>query len=416
MDLRLLCLSFWTPPIVRPQSILIGKLLPEWKNQGIEPVVLTYETCGNWDVNFPIFKIPQYSCRMGIRYIPFLNRVNEKLYFERLYNVASEIIRKYQIRLVFSFSNPQESNILGAMLKERLGIKFVSHFSDPFANHPNKSFFAKSLGRFSRKERYVVEQSDHIVFVNPFLKEFVLRKYRQAIQDKGVVIPHCYDSRLYPLRRRKNEKFLLSHIGAFKEPGRTPEPILKALCLVQKKYPDLRKVFQLKLVGGANEYSQYTKKKLEDLISEFELEGIVEIIPVVSYKESLELMVNSDCLLLIDMDMPQCPQLPSKLIDYIGSKSNILAITSPGSATDQVMNRLNGKTFAYSETTELADYLASLIDGNVDFSFDSEYANEFEVKNISYLWKQLFLKNMQNEKCLWSSEADEQQSNRFRFS
>ena len=59
-----LCLSFRTPPTVRPQAILIGKMIPEWMAQCLEPVIITYESNGDWDIGAHEYQqsTPSVSC------------------------------------------------------------------------------------------------------------------------------------------------------------------------------------------------------------------------------------------------------------------------------------------------------------------------------------------------------------------
>ena len=44
---------------------------------------------------------------------------------EKLYRLARSGVNDYQPNVIFSFANPQESNLLGAMLHERLALPFV---------------------------------------------------------------------------------------------------------------------------------------------------------------------------------------------------------------------------------------------------------------------------------------------------
>src|SRR3989344_9046948 len=67
-QIKPLCLSFWTPPTNRPKAILICKMIPEWINQGIRPVIVTYEKNGDWNIDTPVYKIPQFKLR------DFINR------------------------------------------------------------------------------------------------------------------------------------------------------------------------------------------------------------------------------------------------------------------------------------------------------------------------------------------------------
>src|SRR3989344_3212843 len=122
-NLKVLCLSFRTPPQVRPQAILIGNLL-------------------------------------------------EKRYFYRLFKQMEEIVKKHQINLIYSFSNPYASNIVGAKLKEKLGIKFISNFSDPWYDDPYQSFSKSEKKDIARKEKNIIQTSNRIIFNNEIAKKF----------------------------------------------------------------------------------------------------------------------------------------------------------------------------------------------------------------------------------------------------
>jgi len=61
IPLKVLCLGFWSPPLIRPRAILLGKIIPEWLNQGIKPVVVTYDNGGQWNVEAPVYRISQFG-------------------------------------------------------------------------------------------------------------------------------------------------------------------------------------------------------------------------------------------------------------------------------------------------------------------------------------------------------------------
>ena len=238
---KILCLSFWTPPIVRPQSILIGKMIPEWQKQGLEPVIMTYNICGNWQIGRPIYKIPQFKIKKWQTKIPGLIILLEYLYYQKLFETAKKIIKKHEINLVFSFANPQDSNILGAMIKARLGIPFVSHFSDPWLDNPYKSFSKMKTWLVRKMEKYIVSQSDEIIFTNQKALELVMRKYPAEDFKKAFVIPHCYREADYPPAEKESPKFTLSYIGAFYK-ERNPAMLFVALRDIIKKNPESKKI------------------------------------------------------------------------------------------------------------------------------------------------------------------------------
>lgn len=389
--MKVLCISFWAPPVLRPQAILIGKMIPAWLRQGVRPVLLTYEESGSWDVSVPVHTVPLQRWNPVVYRIPRLNERAVRSYLEFLYKKTAGIIGQYRIDLVFSFSNPQISNTLGAMIKERKGIRFVSHFSDPFYDNPYKKIPPESAGKVLEEERRIIRASDRIVFVSDELKALVMKKYPAHDRKKSVVIPHCYDKRAYPSVRRtgKREEFIISHIGAFYR-ERNPELLFGALQDTMRTALAVKKRLRLKLVGGVNEYAGFSLAALKGLVKKYGLEEIAEIIPMVGFRESLRIMKDSDCLVVIDADIPASPFLPSKLIDYIGSGRRIIAITPQRSATRRVMANAGWPCFNYSQKEKLARALSRLISGKDESSFDRQYAGRFEVSRTTKELLRLF--------------------------
>jgi len=378
---KVLCLSFWTPPIVRPQSILIGKMIPEWRRQGISPIIITYKECGDWDIDVPVYKIPQFKTNRVFAKIPFLSSFFEYFYYRKLFKISQKIIEKHEINIIFSFSNPQASNILGAIIKRRLGIKFISHFSDPWVDNYYKSFSRLALIKVKFLEKFVVENSDRVIFITEEAKNLVMKKYNTIYHQLTEVIPHCFDYRDYPKMRKNNSKFVISYIGAFYK-QRNPEMLLSALGIINKKLEYAGK-FELKLVGSVNEYAGYNIKNLEIIINKNGLKGVVDLIPVVEYKKSLEYMKLSDCLVVIDADVKNSPFLTSKVVDYAGSENIVIGITPESSPTTDFLNKLGYKVFNYNQTEQLVRYLMDLIDGNIKHVLNREYLTKFEVKNTT---------------------------------
>lgn len=379
--MKILCLSFWTPPVVRPQAILIEKMIREWKKRGVEPVIVTYDICGDWNIGLPIYKIPQFSINKFLFRLPGSVSVFEWFYYRKLYRLAKKIIKEHGINLIFSFSNPQSSNILGVMLKKRLGIKFVSHFSDPWVDNDYKFYSGLALKKARFLEKYVVQGSDYIIFITERAKELVLKKYNKQIQQKGRAVPHCFDPEDYPKIQKDNPKFTIGYIGTFYQ-QRNPELLLEALGEINKKSEYAGK-FQIKFVGCANEYAGYKMANLKSIINKNGLPDLVELIPVVAYKKSLEYMKLADCLVVIDANMPNSPFLTSKVVDYAGSGTPIVGITPSGSPTEMFLKDLGFSSFDYSQKNELGEHLEKLINGKIDTKPNQDILKMYEVKNTT---------------------------------
>ncbi len=384
-----LCLSFWVPPVVRPQAILIGKMIPEWIKQGTTPTIVSYAGDTAWDIAATKYSIDQWKINKYVARLPIVPKILKNKYSERIFRRLCAVVKKEKPDLIFSFANPQDSNIFGARLKKHFGIPFISHFSDPWADNPYSNWSNHKRAEIIKLERFIIEQSDRVVFTNIELRDLVLQKFPASWKNKTVVIPHCFDEKEYPARVKNNEPFIFSHIGALYG-KRTPEFLFLALQELLKNSPKLRGTFCLKLVGAANSYAGYTEARIKEMAKKYGLADLTSIIPPVSYTESLRYMKQSDCLIVIDADIENSPFLPSKVVDYAGSKTAILGITPSNSPTDTFLKELGQKCFNYKEKNTLITYLRKLIQTKTGPAYNEKFRANYSVEATSAKLLQLF--------------------------
>jgi glycosyltransferase involved in cell wall biosynthesis len=381
--IKVLCLSFWTPPLVRPQSILIGKMIPEWVRQGVEASIVTYERLGDWDVETQVFQIPQFKIGKVLNKILPFRLLLKYFYNRRVFSLIKKVVEENNIGMAFSFSNPQESNILGAKIKKKLNIPFVSHFSDPWYDNPYKNFSWLRAKIVLWQEKFVIKNSDKVIFTNDVAKDLVMKKYHALWSEKAEVIPHCYNLTDYPkVDKPSAEKFIISYIGAFYK-QRNPELLFKALKKIINSDNNLKNKFKIKLIGAANDYAGYNTASIEKMANIYGLKNNIEIISPVSYEESLKYMKLSDCLVVIDADMADSPFLPSKVVDYAGSGNNIIGITPKNSPTAQFIKNLGYGSFDYNQINELTEYLRKLILREIKIEINKEFLDQYDVRNTT---------------------------------
>ncbi|MBF0371334.1 MAG: glycosyltransferase [Magnetococcales bacterium] len=385
-----LCLSFWTPPQLRPQAILIGKMVPEWQRQGVDPMVVGYATGTPWEIPVAVKRIPKPPRSWLGRQLPFVSRWEKQLYLERIYRQTAPLIDQHQLDIVFAFAKPMVSNFLGAFLKRRLGVPFVAHFSDPIVDDPFHDPSPKAAREILAGERFVLENCDRAVFVSEELMARTLRHYPESIQRLGRVVPHCYEAALYPPQplspeiptKHPQNPFILSHIGAY-YPSRDPEPVLRALAWLKEHHPELAGRFIFESIGGVGGYAGYSREDWQGLVNRYGVQEWVTLTPPVSYAESLARMSRADCLLLLDADLEESPFLPSKLIDYIGSGRPVIALTPGGSPSQRVVSQLGGWQFRHQEIEGLAACLGELATGGRPPVMDQAYGASFDVRHTS---------------------------------
>ena len=365
---------------MRPRAIAAGKIIPELLRQGVSLIVMTYETCGEWNINTPIYKISTPSAGLASRVAGLWNEFN---YYFKIFRIAKKIIKKHGVNVVFSYANPQESNILGAMLKKFLGIPFISHFSDPWVDNPYKKFSGLGGLKARMLEKFVIKNSDRVMFTNQAALELIMKKYPSSWVKKAGVLNHSFDPREYPLSPAGGgAKFVISHVGAFYK-ERTPEALFMALKKISNEKPEIFEKLEVVLVGAESEYGGYGAQKLKELVGKYGFVGIVKVTPIVPYKESLKLMKESDCLVVIDAPFEKSPFFPSKAVEYAGSGMPIIGITPNGSPTSEFLEKLGFWHFEHNQIDEIVRCIDGLVSGTLHAEVNKKFLEQFDVKNIS---------------------------------
>ncbi|MBI4138621.1 glycosyltransferase [Candidatus Uhrbacteria bacterium] len=399
-EIRPLCISFWTPPLIRPQAILMQKMIPEWCRQGVEPVIVTYDICGQWDIDIPIYHIPPYAGPpRRFAWNPFAGSWYEFKYYREMCERLIPIIHRHNINVIYSFANPTSSNLLGVALKQKTGAPLVAHFSDPWFDNPLKERSWLSSFKIRLLEWYVIKHSDLVTTVDEAMKEHIKKKYPFEWQKKIRVVNHCYDPKLYPTKTLSSDgrPYIISHIGAFYK-KRMPHALFRSLVMLRNHRPDIAERLCIRLIGGNADYTRVTSDTLDKLVRSYNLQRMVELLPTVEYQESLCLMTNSDALLVIDPEFRY--YIASKVIDYAGSRRPIIAITQHDSSTALFVKQLGYQTFTHTQTEELAGYLTDLIEGKISFEPRTEFLSQYSVTSTTSRLFELFKEAMQGHATL----------------
>ncbi len=378
---NLLCLGFWSPPLVRPRAIALGKTIPELVKQGAHPVLMTYEKSTPWDINIPIVTIPEFA-PYGLWRLPIFRTIAECWYYWKLLRTADALIKKHDIASVVSFANPQAANILGALIRKCYRIKFIAHFSDPWFDNPYKTFSHLGAIKVKFLEKFIVRNADHVVFTNDAIQAVVMKKYPRTWYTKTLVIPQAYNPDDYPKTKTKNEKYTIRYIGVcYKD--RSPEFFFEGIRNALDKNPALRDRIVIEFIGATNPYAGFSDNAMNALINKYMLSGIVRSLPAVSHRESLALMSSADALLVIDANFADTSARPSKLMDYAGSRTPIIGIAPHSGPIEQMLTRLGYKNFSYDEKDELTRYLVTLTAGNTKPAINEEYLQQFNIKTTT---------------------------------
>jgi hypothetical protein len=334
------------PPAAFPESHLMVKLLASVPNYEFD--VVTFSGWKKWfgeddsfeavvSENFGLveyMKVPRI-----LRWVP-MGRLGPfgkmpdsyRLFNFLLFHKAKQMINDNNYEVMITWSQPHSSHLIGLKLKSSLkkSPKWIAHFSDPWISNPY--FEVKNWVKRTNENLFnrVLNQADAISVTNEFVIVVEKGFSNTEIRKKVHVVPHSFSPSMYPcaVKIRPNGPIILRYIGSFYG-LRRPDPIISALVALEASEPGISKRVRVEFVG-----SKLDEKALRDF-QKLKLVSF-EVLPSVSFRESLGLMQSADLLLLIDAPMDMSPFLPSKLIDYIGSNVPILAFTPPGPSADLV--------------------------------------------------------------------------------
>jgi hypothetical protein len=237
-------------------------------------------------------------------------------------------------------------------------------------------------------ERRVLSRAEHVVFVNHRLRDWVIDRHPKGSVKNAHVIPHSFEDALYPQGAAldNDRKVVFRHIGALYGP-RDGHSLLDALVLLRERKLD---VFQSVTFGftGPDLYGVSTSFSSE--AARRNLNGTVQVEPVVPYAESLAKMRAADVLVNIDAGSGAAIFLPSKLVDYLGARRPILCLTQPGSPAHELVERGGGIIADVNAPDQIAAAIERVMTDRHEMRVSETARSAYSVQSIVGAWVELF--------------------------
>jgi len=341
----ILAVSFLLPPTPSAQSIQIGRLLaaldqPMVILKGEDPAMGQDPTLaftplqpGTTVLNVPyaISDLRRRFCfhwqRLGLPFI-WNNPDRFRVWIKPALKALTAHLKNsgFAPRIIVTFGQPWSDHLAGLELKRLLGLPWVAHFSDPWADDDLFPGDRLSLWWNKSRQRQVMEEADMLIFVSPETVERVTAPYPARIRAKARVLPHSYDPAQYPAGGfTPGPVRVIRYLGDFYH-SRDPRLLVEPLVMLLKDSPQLFKNVRFEIFSDYPEAPR-SQAPFADLPP-----GLLSFRGKVPYLESLKLMCQADALLLVNMTFRPAVWLPSKLIEYLGAVRPILGITPPGAA------------------------------------------------------------------------------------
>ena len=383
--MNLLAISRYAPPQLTPQAIQVARLLyhldarvtllhaPDAQpdaGAGFDQYPNFYRRVAALEVADPGPPLKGVWHRAALRALPLYGACPDLLgpWRRAACRAALDHIAAHRPDALASFGMPMSDHLVGLTLKRRTGLPWLAHFSDPWADNPFHKTTPLEHQVNLALERRVLAQADQVLFTSARTLDLVMGKYPPAWRSRAAVLPHAWDTENFatPLAHQATAaprglpaRHVIRHIGACYG-ARSPEPLFAALARIHRATPRQLDGVAFELVGPIAPafLASPAFKSLPP--------GLVTRRPQVSYRSALALARDASALLVIDApSAADSVFLPSKLIDYIGARRPIWAITPPGTCASLVAEWTGGAHTCANpaDPATVAAMLAANIDG-----------------------------------------------------
>lgn len=291
---------------------------------------------------------------------------------------SEEMIKSNKYDLILTKSAP--SFLVGFYLKKKYDIKWFATWNDPYPGEKYPEPYGKGINAklpwFSSNILKKMNFADIHIFPSLRLKNH-MSKYLKINDNSFEIISHI-SIKEDNVRHIKNEKLKIVCSGNLKKP-RNPENFVLALSKLIKEYRNI----SVDIIGVYED-------SLNDMILENKLSDFVNLLPPISYKQSLEVLEQYDVALIIEADCEEGIFLPTKVGDYMQYEKIIFSI----SPQKGVLNDLFNEAYVqYFSTNNIDDIYSVLKRMYIDFSSNSmpiaQFNEEYSEKTILKLYNRI---------------------------
>ncbi|HKO42651.1 MAG TPA: hypothetical protein VJU84_05150 [Pyrinomonadaceae bacterium] len=293
------------------------------------------------------------------------------------WKAIKQICGEQKIDLLFIPVPPYVPMVLGRMAHKKFGIPYVIDYIDPWVSEyywqvprdqrPPKWPLAYAMSRIV--EPVALRKVAHITGVSKGTTDGVVVRYPWLSSDNASEIPYGAEPgdfqyiRKHPrsnsIFKRGGALIHLSYIGAC-IPGMYPavRALFQAVALGLQREPELFNRLRFHFVGTSYSSKPEKNEGVEAIADE---EGISHLVNEtrqrVAYLDSLQLMLDSDALLLIGSD--EAHYTASKVFPYLLSKRPLIIIFHEKSSVNEI---LRGATAAHSITFSSAEKVTDKVE------------------------------------------------------
>ena len=378
-----------------------------------EPIVITKEHMGGLsdrsllqyipdDIKIYRLKAYDFINRTGILKLPMkfigtriLSPDSEFFWYYFNRDKVLDIIKKEKIQLIYTTSFPYSSHLMGLYLRKKLNnIRWIVDFRDEWTNNPyhRDSFFKRlKFKAEKKKEIEVTSNCDYFVTNTPLMLEGFL-KDNKDLHKNSTFIPNGYDEDdfCHALDKRDGEnKFVITYTGSLYGRRNLDEFLDGLKFAIDKKQIDKNRL-EIRIVGNIYD------KVIEAYSKSYNLEGVIKSYGYLPHKESIQMLFNSDIILLvIGKGKGSRNFYTGKIFEYIRANRPILAIVpEDGVAADVIRETRTGVVVDPEDIVgiknALVNYYKSWLENGMEHNKDTaeieRYSRRAQTKKLAEIF------------------------------
>lgn len=314
---------------------------------------------------------------------------HEYLWYRKNRNKMERLLEKHEIDTIISSSFPYSSHLLAMYLKRaHPKLIWIADYRDEWTNNPYHldSYLNRLKMKFEKGIELEVSRScDFLIANTPIMLENFVRDY-PPLKEKSTFIPNGYDEEDFKsiMQEAHTGPFRMTYSGSLYG-RRNLDDFFKALarCLEQGDI-DLENI-EIHILG--NIYPEL----VEAYESEYRLKGKIIQHGYLEHKKALEILVNSDLLVLvIGAGKGSRNFYTGKVFEYMRSQTPILGIVpKDGVAADVIRETGTGLIAEPGEIEDVAEAIRYIYrkkrakeKWSIDHKALSRYEREHQAKEL----------------------------------
>ena len=290
----------------------------------------------------------------------------------------SNYLLENNVDAIITTGPPHSMHLIGLQLKQKLGLKWISDFRDPWTEidyFHQLPLTKKSVKKHLELEKEVLGNSDAVLVVGKTMKE----NFKQ-FSNNIHVITNGYDTEVNSFKEAKSLdiKFSITHIGLMNA-DRNPRILWEVLLELIDENKEFKNDIEVKLIG---KIAEEVETSLDRLPKE-----IINRVGYVSHEKVKNYQQKSQVLLLAVNKVPSAKGIiTGKIFEYLQAKRPILAIGPEDGDLAEIISETNsGVIVDFENKEQLKKEIAKLYSEfkNNSLKVNSKNIEQFHRKELT---------------------------------